>query len=159
MHYYLGLGSNCGKRLKLLSRARRALRGAGLLILKTSPLYETEPVGFTDQPWFLNQVIEVETEMSPWKLLQTVQAIEKALGRGTGRRNGPRPIDIDILLAEETILRTPALEVPHPRLAERRFVLIPLNDIAPRAVHPLFRKNIGTLLRQCGDPAVVLKFR
>lgn len=159
MIYYLGLGGNLGDVGENLASAIRKLCREGIRLARKSSIYRTEPVGSARQPWFLNQVIEIETDMSPWELLQTTQAIEKALGRRKGRRDGPRSIDIDILLAGETILRTPTLEVPHPRMAERRFVLVPLNDIAPGAVHPLLGKNIGTLLAECDDPAAVLKLR
>jgi 2-amino-4-hydroxy-6-hydroxymethyldihydropteridine diphosphokinase len=151
MRYYLGLGSNLGDTRKNLARARRRLAAGGLKIRKISSLYRTEPVGFPGQPWFLNQTVQVETGLSPWQLLGSM------LGRTPGPRNAPRVIDIDILLAGETVIDTPSLTVPHARLAERNFVLIPLAEIAPRAVHPRLKKTVRTLLGASPDRSRVEK--
>jgi 2-amino-4-hydroxy-6-hydroxymethyldihydropteridine diphosphokinase len=157
MRYYLGLGSNLGDTRKNLARARRRLAAGGLKIRKASSLYLTEPVGFPGQPWFLNQVVQVETGLSPWQLLGLAQRLESMLGRTPGPRNAPRVIDIDILLAGETVIDTPSLTVPHARLAERNFVLIPLAEIAPQAVHPRLKKTVRTLLGASPDRSRVEK--
>jgi 2-amino-4-hydroxy-6-hydroxymethyldihydropteridine diphosphokinase len=157
MRYFLGLGSNLGDPRKNLVRARRHLAGNGLKIRKASSLYLTEPVGFPGQPWFLNQVVQVETGLSPWELLGLVKLVETKMGRTPGPRNGPRVIDIDILLADGTVVDTSALSVPHPRLAERNFALVPLAEIAPRAVHPGLKKTVRALLRESPDRSRVEK--
>jgi 2-amino-4-hydroxy-6-hydroxymethyldihydropteridine diphosphokinase len=157
MRYYLGLGSNLVDPRNNLARARRRLAANGIKILKTSSLYRTEPVGLSGQPWFLNQAVLVETSLSPWQLLRLAQRVESEMGRIPGPRNAPRVIDIDILLAGDTIVDTPSLTVPHPRLAERNFVLVPLAEIAPRAVHPLLKKTIRTLRDASPDRALVEK--
>jgi 2-amino-4-hydroxy-6-hydroxymethyldihydropteridine diphosphokinase len=157
MRYYLGLGSNLGDPRRNLARARGRLAASGLRIRKTSSLYRTEPVGNIGQPWFLNQVVRIETDLSPWEILGLVKRLESEMGRTPGPPNGPRVIDIDILLAGDTIVDTPDLTVPHVRLAERNFVLAPLAEIAPRAVHPRLRKTIRTLLGASSDRARVVK--
>jgi|WetSurMetagenome_2_1015567.scaffolds.fasta_scaffold65364_3 2-amino-4-hydroxy-6-hydroxymethyldihydropteridine diphosphokinase len=157
MIYHLGLGSNRGKSGEHLARARRLLAAAGIVVRKASSLYRTEPVGFRGQAWFLNQVLEVETELSPWELLGAVKALEARMGRRPGPRNGPRLIDIDILLAEDTVVRTATLTVPHARLEKRKFALAPLAEIVPGAIHPVLRLPIGALLALSKDRARVEK--
>lgn len=157
MKYYLGLGGNLGNPRENIEAAIQTLRRMGVRIVRKSSLYRTEPVGFTRQSWFLNQAIAIRTDLSPWKLLAEAKAIERALGRRPGPRNGPRPIDIDILLAEETILRTASLEIPHPRLSERRFALAPLVEIAPDLVHPVLKISIRSILRRCPDKSEVVR--
>jgi len=157
MKCYLGLGSNLGDCWRNLERAIIRLRRSGVRVPVLSSIYRTEPVGFAKQPWFLNQVIEIETDRSPWELLKKAKSIEMDMGRLPGRRNGPRPIDVDILLAEETVLRTAELEIPHPRLTERRFVLVPLAEIAPDLVHPVLKKSIRAILRGCPDRSAVVR--
>lgn len=151
MIYHLGLGSNLGDPAKNLERARRRLASPSLVILRASALYRTEPVGFAGQPWFLNQVIEVESDLSPGELLEALKAIEKKMGRRPARRDGPRVIDIDILLAESMVIRTASLNVPHLRLEMRNFVLAPLAEIAPGAIHPVLGESIADLLRASPD--------
>lgn len=143
---YLGLGSNIGDREQHLSRAVEQLQGPDLRILRLSPLYETEPVDYTRQPWFVNRVAEAETELFPMQLLARLGRVERALGRVRGIPKGPRVIDIDILFFGRAVVRTAKLEVPHPRIAERRFVLEPLADLAPDLRHPVTRKTIREML-------------
>ncbi len=129
---YLGLGSNLGDREGYLRRAVELLgQEAGIEVERVSSIYETEPVGFTDQPRFLNQVVEVKTTLDPAALLARALAVEAALGRVRGERWGPRVIDVDLLVYGDAVVREPGLEVPHPRLAERAFVLVPLAELAP----------------------------
>jgi len=146
LHFtYLSLGSNLGDRENNLSAAIARLRALGHIVAVSS-LYETEPVEFTDQPWFLNCVVLVETTETPMQLLATVLAIEQEMGRVRTQKKGPRTIDIDILLFGETILDTPELTVPHPAMHQRRFVLEPLVEIAPEVWHPSLKKTIRALL-------------
>ncbi len=134
---YIGLGSNLGDRAVYLAAARRSLDDTpGILIARASSLYETEPVGYTDQDWFLNQVVAIATSLHPYQLLQVLQGIEQDLGRRRLIRWGPRVIDLDLLLYGDAILPDPDLTIPHPRIYERSFVLVPLCEIAPDHVHP-----------------------
>ncbi len=155
MRVYLGLGSNLGNPARQLEAAGRALENGGLQILRKSSLFETEPLGYAAQPWFLNQVLEAETTASPWELLNLAKGIERRRGRRPGPKNGPRTIDIDILFMAGVILRTKTLTVPHPRLAGRRFILAPLAELAPGLVHPVLGQTIRTLLRDCPARPIV----
>ncbi|MDP2916037.1 MAG: 2-amino-4-hydroxy-6-hydroxymethyldihydropteridine diphosphokinase [Candidatus Aminicenantes bacterium] len=155
MKYHLGLGNNLGDRIENLARARARLVKRGIAIRALSALYETEPVGFSAQPWFINQAVEVETELSPRELLMLVKEIEKDMGREATVPDGPRVIDIDILLAEDTVIVTGELTVPHPRLAERNFVLVPLAEIAPKTVHPGLKRTIRELCSRSKDRAKI----
>jgi 2-amino-4-hydroxy-6-hydroxymethyldihydropteridine diphosphokinase len=129
---YLGLGANLGDRAAALSGALRALAATpGIEVLRVSGLYETEPQGLTGQPWFLNCVAEVRTSLDPQALLRACQAVELAFGRERTVRWGPRTLDVDVLLYGEAILDTPELRVPHPRLHQRAFALVPLCELAP----------------------------
>jgi 2-amino-4-hydroxy-6-hydroxymethyldihydropteridine diphosphokinase len=132
---YLGMGTNQGDRLANLQAARTAL-APSVRLLQASPVYETEPWGFLDQPAFLNQALKTETGLPPVDLLAYLKALETHLGRQPNFRYGPRLIDIDILLYDDLVLRLPGLEIPHPRLAERAFVLVPLVDLAPKLCYP-----------------------
>jgi 2-amino-4-hydroxy-6-hydroxymethyldihydropteridine diphosphokinase len=143
---YLGLGSNIGNREEHLRRAVEQLEGPDLRIVGLSPVYETEPVEYTQQPWFVNQVAQAETELFPMQLLARLGRVERALGRVRGIPKGPRVIDIDILFFGRAVVRTAKLEIPHPRIAERRFVLVPLADLAPDLRHPGTRKTIREML-------------
>jgi 2-amino-4-hydroxy-6-hydroxymethyldihydropteridine diphosphokinase len=134
---YLGLGANLGGREATLAGAIAALRATpGIASVRASSLYETEPQGLADQPWFLNCVLEVETDLDPIALLRACQAVEQAFGRERTVRWGPRTLDVDVLLYGDETMRTPDLEVPHPRLHERAFVLVPLCELAPEAEVP-----------------------
>lgn len=159
MKYHLGLGGNLGDRIENLAEARARLVKRGIAIRALSALYETEPVGFSAQPWFINQAVEVETELSPRELLMLVKEIEKDMGREATVLNGPRVIDIDILLAGDKVIGTEELAIPHPRLAERNFVLEPLAEIAPQAVHPGLKRTIRELLRLSKDRSRVEMIR
>jgi 2-amino-4-hydroxy-6-hydroxymethyldihydropteridine diphosphokinase len=143
---YLGLGSNLGDREAMLQAAVRALESPRLHILRLSPVYETEPVDVSGQHWFLNQVAEAETDLFPLQLLHRTAKIEAQLGRRRLAPQGPRTIDIDILLYGNSIVTTPALEIPHPRFRARRFVLAPLADLAPELRDPVTRKTVRELL-------------
>jgi 2-amino-4-hydroxy-6-hydroxymethyldihydropteridine diphosphokinase len=127
------------------------------VILKASSVYRTEPVDFAGQPWFLNQVLEVRTKLGPQELLDLAKSIESRMKRVPTVPKGPRTIDVDILLAGDAVIDTPGLTIPHPRLAQRNLVLIPLSEIAPRAVHPVLRKTVRELARESPDPSVVFK--
>lgn len=157
--FFLGLGSNRGDRRKNLSRARDLLERSGVRIRRASSLYRTQPVGYARQRWFYNQVLEVEASLSPFDLLDTVQDVERLMKRRPSFHNGPRRIDIDILLAGKTVVLTRSLVIPHPRLALRNFVLWPLREIAPNAVHPILREDVATLCEESKDRSVVRKIR
>jgi 2-amino-4-hydroxy-6-hydroxymethyldihydropteridine diphosphokinase len=144
---YLGLGSNVGDSESLLQAALDGLNGPDLKLLRVSSLYETEPIGLREQRWFLNLAAEFGTELFPKQLLHRIQKIEKDLGRRrTGVRNGPRTIDIDILLYGNFVITTDELEIPHPRYRERRFTLAPLAELNPELRDPVTRKTVAEML-------------
>ncbi len=142
---YLSLGSNVGDRDSQLREAQARLGAEGRIVASSS-FYETEPVEFTDQPWFLNCAIALETTTTPQQLMAAILGIEKEMGRQRLQNKGPRTIDIDILLFGDTMLNSPQLTIPHPAMHHRRFVLEPLAEIAPEVLHPAFRKTIRGLL-------------
>lgn len=141
---YLSLGSNVGDRAANLNAAIERLRSLGEVVAVSS-LYETEPVEFTAQPWFLNCAVKLNTEKMPKQLLNAVLDIEKEMGRKRLKKKGPRTIDIDILLFGNSIIDTKGLTVPHPAMHERRFVLEPLAEIAPEVRHPVFKRTAREL--------------
>ncbi len=148
---YLSIGSNLGGRVEncVIAVARLA-RTRDVDVRGVSSVYETEPWGKSDQPDFMNVVVELETKMPPRALLEACKEIEELMGRVPGERWGPRVIDLDILLYEDRVLQDDDLIVPHPRMHQRRFVLQPLAEIAPGALHPLLKKTASELLGDLG---------
>jgi 2-amino-4-hydroxy-6-hydroxymethyldihydropteridine diphosphokinase len=141
---YLSLGSNLGDRVANLEAAIDRLRAIGDVV-RVSSFYETEPVEFTAQPWFLNCVVQLETEKVPKQVLAAIVAIEREMGRRRTRQKGPRLIDLDILLFGSSAIKTAGLTVPHPAMHERRFVLEPLAEIAPEVCHPVLERTAHEL--------------
>jgi 2-amino-4-hydroxy-6-hydroxymethyldihydropteridine diphosphokinase len=154
---YLALGSNMDDRLANLKQAIASLPPQ-MTVKKKSKVYETPPWGYTDQPKFLNQVLMATTYVDPEPLLRHIKRLEVALGRKASFRNGPRLIDIDILFYDDLMLETPDLILPHPRLHERGFVLLPMMDIAPDLVHPVKKKSIREMMAFC-DVGGITEFK
>ncbi len=152
---YLALGSNLGDRLEQLHRAQEAMQPA-VCIVETSPVYETPPWGFLDQPAFLNQIVKGETELPPTELLVLLKGIEVSMGREPTVRNGPRPIDLDILFYDDLVLDGPKLSIPHPRMEGRGFVLVPLADLAPDLRHPVSGKTVREMLDEADQEGIRL---
>lgn len=123
--------------------------------MRSSRIYETEPVGLKEQPWFYNIAVCAETKLVPEEVLKAVTAIEQAMGRQDVQRNGPRKIDIDILFYGDKEINMEGLRIPHPRASERNFVLMPMEEIAPDLIHPVLKKTVRELLKECGDKAIV----
>ena len=151
---YLSIGSNVGDRESHLARALERLAENDVRILRVSGVYETEPRDMPDQAWFMNQVVEAETELFPIQLLSRLQKIERALGRVPTTPKGPRTIDLDILLYGSAIVSVPGLEIPHPRMSDRRFVLEPLSELAPELRHPRTGQTVKEMLTRVGNQRV-----
>ena len=145
---YLGIGSNLGKRKDNCDAALRRLSENNIHILERSSAFETEPWGVKDQPKFINMTVKIETLLSPEDLLKLLKKIEHDGGRIDGPRWGPRVIDLDILLYDHLIMKTDELEIPHPGISDREFVLIPLTEIAPGLIHPVLKKSMKELLQE-----------
>jgi 2-amino-4-hydroxy-6-hydroxymethyldihydropteridine diphosphokinase len=159
---FLGLGSNLGRRDETLHAAKKLIGESIGAVIRASSVYETEPWGFESDKEFLNMVLVVETDLPPSGILGRILMIESQLGR-TRYRCGfhylSRSIDIDILFYDNEILDQESLKIPHPRLHERRFVMVPLAEIAPDQIHPVFKKTILELLRECEDDGKVREYR
>ena len=155
---FLSLGSNIGDRAANLKAAIAALPGAGVRVRKVSAFYETEPVDYLQQDWFLNCVVEGGTELPAGTLLPRLREIEMRMGSKKAIAKGPRILDIDILLYGDETIATPELQVPHPRMTERRFVLVPLVEIAPDMQHPSWHATAADLLAATLDRSEVRKF-
>ena len=154
---YLCLGANLGERDKNLTHAL-TLFSQKVKLEKVSSIYETEPVGYEEQPFFLNLVCQISTDLTPQELLHLAKTIENEMGRVPSFPNAPRPIDIDILFYDDQIIDTQDLTVPHPRMTERAFVLVPLAEITPKLVHPQAGKSIAELAAGVAGNSIVKKW-
>lgn len=153
---FLGLGSNVGDRLRFLQKAAEAVSGfSATSVIRSSAVYETEPVGEKEQPDFLNAVLEIESELPPQELFSRLKEIEKDLGRTQTVRWGPREIDVDLLYYGHLVMEGENLRIPHPEVARRRFVLGPLAELAPDFRDPLQGRTVLDLLHACGDTSAV----
>lgn len=154
---YLSLGSNLGDRQKNLRTAIAALADAKVRVTRVSSFYETEPVDFREQPWFLNCVVQTQTEERPLDLLRALRKIESRMGSKKLVPKGPRLIDLDILLYGDETIDTPELQIPHPRMLSRKFVLVPLAEIAPQLTHPAWTKSVAEIATDVADQSDVRK--
>jgi 2-amino-4-hydroxy-6-hydroxymethyldihydropteridine diphosphokinase len=155
---YIALGSNIGDRAQNLREAIRLLRESAVHISKISSIYETEPVDYLDQPWFLNSVLEAQTDLPAPQLLATLRQIESQMGSKKAFAKGPRLIDLDILLYDDVTMVTRDLQVPHPRMLQRNFVLAPLAEIAPNLRHPSWAATASKLLAHSPDQSIIRIF-
>ena len=158
---YVGLGSNLGNRTAYLLLAVRGMLDSGLDVIRLSNVYETEPVDNQSQPRFLNMVAELRgpTLPSPEQVMARLLRIEYALGRTRDVHKGPRTIDLDLLIYKDVRVETEYLTLPHPRLHNRRFVLVPLNELVPTLIHPVLNKSIGELLANTNDKSAVARWK
>jgi 2-amino-4-hydroxy-6-hydroxymethyldihydropteridine diphosphokinase len=155
---YLGLGSNIGDRIKCIKSAIKLLnKNPQIEVIKTSSFYESEPLEYPNQAWFVNAVVMIETSLKPGELLKVAADIETELERVRTIRWGPRTIDIDILLYDQELVSTSELQIPHLRMHARAFVLIPLEEIAPEMKHPILNKTAKELFDQLSTPTIVRK--
>ena len=155
---YIALGSNLGEREENLRTALLHFPDVGIRIKRVSSVYETEPVDFLEQDWFLNAVLEAQTELDGLDLLRALRLIESQMGSRKAFPKGPRLMDLDILLYGSETIDTPELQVPHPRMLERKFVLVPLAEIAPTLRHPAWKSGVTQLLATTRDHSTVKKF-
>jgi 2-amino-4-hydroxy-6-hydroxymethyldihydropteridine diphosphokinase len=132
---------------------------AGVTVLRVSSFYKTQPVDFGPQAWFLNCALEAATDLMPHQLLKAVKSVERSVGRRPGVTRGPRPIDIDILLYENVVVHSPVLTIPHERLNERRFVIVPLRELAPAARHPATQRTVLEMLQETRDLSQVVRYK
>lgn len=153
--YFLAVGSNIGDREANLKRAVQELATADVRTIRSASVYSTEPKEILDQPWFLNTVIEVRTSMEPDDLMRRCLEIEAVCGRRRIQPGGPRTLDIDIILCEGRIVRSDLVEIPHPRYAKRRFVMVPLVEIAPDVMDPILQVSMAHILAGLEDPGEV----
>ena len=157
---YIGIGSNIGDKTANCKKAIELLKeNPQIKVTKISDFYETEPVGYKKQEWFVNCAVEIETDLNPQELLLLCHMIESELGRERKIKYGPRTIDLDILLYNNDIIDTIGLKIPHPEMHKRRFVLEPLSDIAPDAVHPVLKKAIVELLNNLSEEDAIKRIR
>ncbi|MEJ2008024.1 MAG: 2-amino-4-hydroxy-6-hydroxymethyldihydropteridine diphosphokinase [Acidobacteriota bacterium] len=154
---FLSLGSNLGDRSRNIQRALEAVATEGIEVRRVSFFYRTEPVEFRQQPWFVNCVAEVATDLLPLQLLKTLQRVERDLGRRRIFDKGPRKIDIDILLYENVVIRSAALNIPHERIADRKFVLVPLRELAANLRHPVTERTVVEMLNETADQSQVIR--
>jgi len=155
---YIGIGSNLGDKVGQCEKAiTEILKADQNKLLAKSSLFKTKPLGFASQDWFIYGVIKIETELEPPHLLRALKRIESQLGREQTLRWGPRTIDLDILFFDEREIQTEELQIPHPLLQERQFVLIPLAEIDPGLIHPVLKKSIGQLLKDIKEDQGVTK--
>jgi 2-amino-4-hydroxy-6-hydroxymethyldihydropteridine diphosphokinase len=155
---YLSLGSNLGDRAGNLHAAIAALPDVGVRVTKVSSLYETEPVDYLEQPWFLNCAAEAETALAPLELLRVLRGMETQLGSQKEFAKGPRLLDMDILLYGDEAIDLPELQIPHPRMLQRNFVLAPLAEIAPSLKHPRWTANVAEIFAASADASQVKRF-
>jgi 2-amino-4-hydroxy-6-hydroxymethyldihydropteridine diphosphokinase len=156
---YICLGSNLGDRATHIKKALKLLEEKGIDIEKVSSLYSTEPAEVQQQPWFLNLVAEIATSLSAEELLNLCQQLERKLGRSSKGDRAPRTIDIDILFYGDKVVQKANLQIPHPRLHVRRFMLAPLCEIAPAFIHPVYKKTISQLINDVKDSSKVIKLK
>ncbi|MCL5669957.1 MAG: 2-amino-4-hydroxy-6-hydroxymethyldihydropteridine diphosphokinase [Acidobacteria bacterium] len=154
---YLSFGSNLGSPLENIKKALGALPTVGIEVRRVSSFYRTEPVDFRRQPWFVNCVAEVATDLMPLQLLKALQRIEWALGRRKVIDKGPRMIDIDILLYENVVVQSRPLSIPHERLSHRKFVLVPLRELAANLRHPVTQRTVLEMLNETPDQSQVIR--
>ena len=157
---FIGIGSNMGDKVRRCEEAiSEVLKVDNHTLLAKSSFYKTQPVGYTEQDWFVNGVIKIETELEAFDLLRALKTIEGRMGRLETFRWGPRAIDLDLLFFDGTCLETPEVQIPHPRIQERQFVLVPLAEIAPDLLHPVFKKSVRRLLEELKEDQGVERLR
>lgn len=154
---FILLGSNMGKRITFLSKAKQLIIEEAGTITAQSSIYQTAAWGNTNQQAFLNQVIVINTKQEPDALMQTLLNIEQQLGRIRTQKFGPRTIDLDILFYDALVTKTKRVTIPHPAIQDRRFVLVPLAELSPRKIHPVYKQTVSSLLKNCSDNLAVKK--